>query len=92
MSTHPARRLLHFQRMKMPSAGKLTWFGAVGTVITALCCFTPLLVIVLSAIGLGALVQSLDAVLLPLLGVFVVILGVGLTMLGKIRAGATRNN
>ncbi|WP_299727552.1 mercury resistance system transport protein MerF [uncultured Tateyamaria sp.] len=53
---------------------KLLRIGAIGTVVTALCCFTPLLVIVLSAIGLAGVIAYLDLVLLPLLGLFVLVL------------------
>lgn len=42
-----------------------------GTAIILICCFTPLLVILLTAVGLGAIVGYLDYVLLPSLGVFV---------------------
>ena len=52
--------------------------GIVGTIITAICCFTPLLVIVLGAVGLSALVGMLDIVLLPALGVFLIITGYSL--------------
>ncbi len=52
--------------------------GAIGTGITALCCFTPILVWLLAALGLAALTGYLDLVLFPLLGLFVVILVVGL--------------
>lgn len=44
--------------------------GVAGTVITALCCVTPLLVVLLGAVGLSALVGGLDYVLLPALAVF----------------------
>ncbi|MBI4082296.1 MAG: mercury resistance system transport protein MerF [Candidatus Lambdaproteobacteria bacterium] len=37
---------------------------------TALCCLTPVLVVLLGAIGLSALVAGLDYVLLPALGAF----------------------
>ncbi|MEH6578680.1 MAG: mercury resistance system transport protein MerF [Amphritea sp.] len=47
--------------------------GSIGTVIMALCCFTPILVLLLGAVGLSALVGYLDYVLLPLLGIFVCI-------------------
>ena len=47
--------------------------GLVGTVIAALCCFTPLLVIVLSTVGLTALIGGLDVVLLPALVMFIAI-------------------
>ena len=47
--------------------------GIVGTVITALCCFTPLLVVLFGAVGLSALLGLLDLVLLPALVLFIVI-------------------
>lgn len=47
--------------------------GLVGTVVVALCCFTPLLVMLLAAVGLSAVVGMLDYVLLPALGIFLVI-------------------
>jgi len=52
---------------------KLLKIGLVGTVISALCCFTPLLVVSLGAIGLTAMVGWLDYLLLPALFVFVTI-------------------
>ena len=48
--------------------------GIIGTVILALCCFTPILVVLLGVVGLSALLGYLDYVLLPALGVFVAIL------------------
>lgn len=48
-------------------------FGVVGTVFAALCCagiLTPLLVGLLTVLGLGALTAHLDAVLLPALAGF----------------------
>ncbi|NIP73208.1 MAG: mercury resistance system transport protein MerF, partial [Gammaproteobacteria bacterium] len=51
--------------------------GAVGSIVTALCCFTPLLVVVLAALGFGAWTGSLDAVLFPLLGAFLALFAVG---------------
>ena len=38
--------------------------GVVGTVVAALCCFTPILVVLLALIGLGALTGYLSGVLL----------------------------
>ncbi len=52
---------------------KLLATGIVGTIIAALCCFTPALVILLGAIGLSAIVGYHDLVLLPALFVFIVI-------------------
>jgi len=43
----------------------------IGTVVVALCCFTPVLVIVLTALGLAAWVGYLDFVLLPLLAILI---------------------
>lgn len=48
---------------------KLLCAGGAGSVIAAVCCFTPLLVIVLPAIGLAAWLAWLDFVLLPLLAI-----------------------
>ncbi|MDP6566858.1 MAG: mercury resistance system transport protein MerF [Alphaproteobacteria bacterium] len=50
--------------------GTLLKIGVVGTVIAAVCCFTPVLVILFGAIGLSAAVGVLDYVLLPLLLIF----------------------
>ena len=52
---------------------KLLAVGVTGSVIAALCCFTPILVILLGAIGLASLVGALDVVLLPALGLFLLI-------------------
>jgi len=52
---------------------KLLTTGVVGTVLAALCCFTPVLVILLSGVGLAALIGYLDVVLLPTLAIFVLI-------------------
>ena len=57
--------------MKKPNT--LLKTGFIGTVVAALCCFTPVLVILLGAIGLSSLVGYLDFVLFPLLGVFICI-------------------
>jgi mercuric ion transport protein len=50
---------------------KLLSTGIVGTVIAALCCFTPILVVLLGALGLSAALGWLDFVLLPSLAFFV---------------------
>ncbi len=52
---------------------KLFKTGLIGSIILALCCFTPILVIGLGAIGLGVIIQYLDFVLLPTLGIFVLL-------------------
>lgn len=49
---------------------RLLKYGLICTVLVALCCFTPILVILLAAVGLSALLGWLDIVLLPALAVF----------------------
>lgn len=44
--------------------------GIIGMVVAALCCFTPVLVILLGAIGFSAAVGWLDFVLFPALAIF----------------------
>jgi mercuric ion transport protein len=50
--------------------------GIIGAAVTALCCFTPVLVALLGALGLSAAIAWLDYVLWPAL-----ILFLGLTAL-----------
>jgi mercuric ion transport protein len=50
---------------------RLLKVGLIGTVIAALCCFTPVLVILFGAVGLSALLGWLDYVLLPALAIFI---------------------
>lgn len=54
----------------MDRNNKLFGVGIAGTVIAALCCFTPVLVILFGVVGLSALVGYLDYVLLPALAFF----------------------
>ena len=51
----------------------LTKFGVIGTVITAVCCFTPVLVILLGIMGLSWLTGYLDYILIPALLIFICI-------------------
>lgn len=50
---------------------KLLGVGIIGTAIAALCCFTPVLVILVGLVGLSAIVGYLDFVLLPALVFFI---------------------
>ena len=52
--------------------------GIVGTVIALICCFTPVLVILFSVLGLSAFVGWLDMVLLPTLAIFLILTGYAL--------------
>ncbi len=44
--------------------------GIIGSVIVALCCFTPLLVVLLGFVGLSAWLGWLDYLLFPALALF----------------------
>ncbi|MFK7801634.1 MAG: mercury resistance system transport protein MerF [Anaerolineae bacterium] len=50
---------------------KLLRLGIVGTFLTALCCFTPILVVLLGLLGLAGLIRYLDYLLLPVLVIFI---------------------
>lgn len=64
---------------------RLLGTGIVGAAVTAVCCFTPALVIALGAVGLSAWLGGLDVVLLPLLAVFI-----GLAAYGLVRVRRSR--
>lgn len=57
--------------MSLQDPKTLVRVGIVGTVLVALCCFTPILVIGLGVVGLSALTGYLDIVLLPALAAFI---------------------
>ena len=61
--------------------------GIIGSVIAAICCFTPALVVLVTTIGLSAVVGYLDYVLFPALAIFVGMTGYALYLRSK---GATR--
>jgi len=55
--------------------------GLTGTIVTAICCFTPTLAWLLALSGLAAWLAWTDYVLLPLLGLFL-----GITAYAVVRA------
>lgn len=57
---------------------RLLQIGVIGSIIAALCCFTPVLVVLLGAVGLSALTGYLDLVLLPALALFLALTGYAL--------------
>ena len=57
---------------------RLLKIGVIGSLVTAVCCFTPLLVVLLGAIGLSGVIGILDYVLLPALVIFLAITGYAL--------------
>jgi mercuric ion transport protein len=71
------RRAPHIPAM---TREKLLKVGVIGTIGMGLCCFTPILVILLTTLGLSAIIGWLDFVLLPALAVFIAITGYALWM------------
>ncbi|SHF37575.1 mercuric ion transport protein [Modicisalibacter ilicicola DSM 19980] len=69
--------------MKKPS---LLTTGVVGTVLVALCCFTPVLVVLFATVGLSAWLGYLDYVLFPALAIFI-----GLTIYALYRRNTSRS-
>ena len=65
----------------------LLWASGLGALFAALCCFTPLAVVGLSAVGAGFAIMYLDIVFIPLLLLCVVIFAVGaMRLIAKRRA------
>jgi mercuric ion transport protein len=50
---------------------RLLVFGTIGVILSALCCFTPILVVLLGVVGLSAFIGYLDYVLLPAVLIFI---------------------
>lgn len=59
--------------------------GVAGSVVAAVCCFTPVLVIGLGAVGLTAWLAWADMVLLPALAIFIGLAAYGLIQVTKNR-------
>lgn len=70
---------------------RLLAIGIAGTVIAAVCCFTPALAIVLGAVGLSAWLAGLDAVLLPALAGFALLTAYALVRRRRGRGAARRD-
>jgi mercuric ion transport protein len=58
--------------------GTILKTGIIGSVVAAICCFTPVLVILLGVAGLSAWVGWIDVVLLPALAMFLGLTAYGL--------------
>ena len=56
--------------MEPNKGNRLITTGLIGSIIAVICCFTPALVAVLSAVGLAAVIGYLDYVLLPAIALF----------------------
>jgi mercuric ion transport protein len=62
----------------MISPAKCVCTGGIGSLLAAICCFTPVLAFALAGLGLGWLTVFLDLVLLPLLALSLGLLAAGL--------------
>jgi mercuric ion transport protein len=60
--------------------------GIVGAAVTAICCVTPLLVVLFGLLGISAWLGWIDLILLPLLGLFI-----ALTVYALVSAKRNRN-
>jgi mercuric ion transport protein len=58
---------------------KLIATGAIGAVVAAVCCATPILAVVLAAVGLSAVTGYLDYVLLAAIAICIGVMIYGLT-------------
>ena len=54
-------------RTRTTADRKMLRTGLVGSIVAALCCFTPLLVVIVAGAGLSAIIGYLDYALFPLL-------------------------
>jgi mercuric ion transport protein len=61
----------------MPGRGLITT-GAIGALLAAICCATPLLAVVLGALGLSAWLAGADYVVLAVLLATIALIGLGL--------------
>lgn len=62
----------------MPTDRTLMAAGTVGAVIAAICCATPLLVVLFGVFGLAAWISKADYVLIPALLLCLALVGFGL--------------
>ena len=67
---------------------KLLGIGLGGALVAAVCCFSPVLVVLWTAVGLSAVVGWLDYVLLPALVIFVALVVYALLRQRRARAKA----
>ncbi len=52
--------------------------GIIGSAVAAVCCFTPVLVLLVTAVGMSAVIGYLDYVLFPAFGLFLALIGYAL--------------
>ena len=71
---------------------KLLCTGAGGSIIAALCCFTPLLVIAFAGLGLSWAVGYLDYALLPALALFLALTVYAAWRIARARSAGSGEN
>lgn len=61
----------------------LAWLGGIGALVGIVCCFTPVLPIVLTAIDAAGMIDLLyrDSSLLPFVGVSILMMGAGIWLM-----------
>ena len=69
---------------------KMLQFGIFGTIIAALCCFTPVLAVSFGVLGLTAWLAKADYVLFPALVLFIGITAYGYYRHRRIESAARR--
>ena len=71
-------------------SNKMLGVGVTGAVVMAACCFTPVLVVGLAAVGLSAIVGAwMDFILFPALALFLCLIVYALVRRNKARARTT---
>jgi mercuric ion transport protein len=65
--------ILEMKEQSSKPSKKGLYAALAGTILVALCCFTPILVITLGAVGLSTFTPYLDYVLLPALAILIVL-------------------
>lgn len=64
------------------SSKRLFTTGVIGTIVAGICCATPVLAVVLGALGLSAWLAYADYVVLPAMIAFIAVAAYGLWRLG----------
>ena len=63
--------------MELEKANRHYRVGIIGAAVAAVCCFTPVLVVLVTVVGWSAIVGYLDYVLFPALGLFLLLAAAG---------------
>lgn len=85
-ATFQGRRLVILKE-ETQSAKKTFYVALVGTIVVAVCCFTPILVILFVAVGLSAFTPYLDYVLYPALATLIILTVVSYRKWRRMRNG-----